>query len=48
MADIDVKVRYACGCGFKTDYHDEACNHVEKTGHAITGISGHIRRKKTK
>lgn len=40
-----VNIKYACGCGkCKTNDVSQAVDHVEKTGHTITAISGSIKR----
>lgn len=33
---------YVCGCGYRTDLHSQAMEHVRKTGHTMT-VHGEIR-----
>lgn len=41
MAEVNIK--YACGCGFTTNDAQKAIDHVEKTGHTISSMTGTIK-----
>ena len=42
--EVKVDIKYACGCGFKTNKESEAITHTEYTGHTIT-VLGIVRKE---
>ena len=45
MAEVQVRINYNCGCGFKTNELTEAANHCLQTGHQLS-VLGTIKSNK--